>query len=157
MKLGLLAVGRLKAGPFLTLFQDYARRISWPISVTEVEERRQLAGSERKAREGALLLAEVDAARRKLSDPIIVALDEHGEGMSSAAFAARLGDWRDAGRDIVFVIGGAQGLSETVLNRVDTTLSLGPMTWPHLLVRVLMVEQLFRAQSILSGHPYHRE
>lgn len=157
MKLGLLAVGRLKAGPFLTLFQDYCRRLSWPLCVTEVEERRPLAAAELKAREGVLLLAKVDAARRKLSDPVIVALDERGEGLSSAAFAARLGSWRDAGRDIVFVIGGVQGLSETVLNRADTTLSLGPMTWPHLLVRVLMVEQLFRAQSILAGHPYHRE
>ncbi|HXV23264.1 MAG TPA: 23S rRNA (pseudouridine(1915)-N(3))-methyltransferase RlmH [Alphaproteobacteria bacterium] len=157
MRLGLLAVGRLKAGPILTLFQDYSRRLAWPLLVIEVEERRRLTASERKTREGALLLAEVAAQRRKLSDPVVIALDERGEGMSSAAFAARLGGWRDAGRDIVFVIGGDQGLSATVLNQADATLSLGPMTWPHLMVRMLMLEQLFRAQSILTGHPYHRE
>ena len=87
----------------------------------------------------------------------LVALDERGKNLDSPAFAALMGRWQDDGLgDLAFAIGGPDGLSPAVLERADLTLSLGPMTWPHLLVRVLLVEQLYRAQSILDGHPYHR-
>lgn len=156
MRVTLLAVGRLKPGPLLTLFQDYARRLKWSFSTTEVEERRPLAPPALKTREGELILDGLEAATRKCSNPVIIALDERGTTFTSAAFAERLGQWRDGGRDPVFVIGGAEGLARPVLERAELTLSLGAMTWPHLIVRVLLAEQLYRAQSILGGHPYHR-
>jgi 23S rRNA (pseudouridine1915-N3)-methyltransferase len=157
VKLGLVAVGRLKAGPLPTLFQDYARRLAWPLTVVEAEERRPLPAAELKEREGALILQALEKDFRKTWSPAVVALDERGAALDSMGFAQRLSRWRDAGADPVFVIGGADGLSSAVLERADLRLSLGPMTWPHQLVRVMLAEQLFRAQSILAGHPYHRE
>ena len=156
MKLGLVAVGRMKAGPLPTLFQDYARRLAWPLTAIEVEERRPLPAAELKEREGALILDAFEQSFRKAWSPALVALDGRGSALDSRAFAERLARWRDGGADPVFVIGGADGLGPAVLERADMKLSLGPMTWPHQLVRVMLVEQLFRAQSILSGHPYHR-
>ena len=156
MKLALIAAGRLKSGPLRDLFEDYSRRLAWPLAVTEIEERRPLAAAELKAREGALIGAALDAALAKLAAPVVIALDERGRALSSVAFAERLARWRDGGRDAAFVIGGAEGLAQPVLERADLTLSLGAMTWPHLLVRVLLAEQIYRAQSILTGHPYHR-
>lgn len=103
-------------------------------------------------REGRLLL---DAVPK---DAAVAALDEKGRTFSSSALAVRIGEWRDRGvRDLAFLIGGADGLNGEVLKRADLVLSLGPMTWPHMLVRGLLAEQLYRAQCILSGHPYHRE
>ena len=101
--------------------------------------------------EGELLLRAVpDGAR-------VVALDAAGKTLTSAAFAKHLGAWRDAGvKDVAFLIGGADGLDGAVTGAADLVLSLGAMTWPHLLARAMLAEQIFRAQCILSGHPYHR-
>ena len=156
MKLGVLAVGRLKPGPMPTLFQDYARRLAWPLTVIEVEERRPLPPAELKEREGALLLEAIAAASRKFASPGVVALHERGAALSSADLAQRIMRWRDGGRDALFIVGGAEGLAPEVLERADFKLSLGPMTWPHQLVRVMLAEQLYRIATILSGHPYHR-
>ncbi len=110
-----------------------------------------------------------EAERRKLEESIaiantipqdatIVLLDERGESLGSTAFSERLGQWRDGGREAVaFVIGGADGLSENLRARARITLSFGNATWPHQLVRIMLLEQLYRAVTILSGHPYHRE
>ena len=156
MRIQLLAVGRLKAKPAKALFEDYARRLSWPIETREVEERRKLPPDRLKAAEAAKLIANLPEPGD--GDARIVALDEAGETLTSAAFAERLKSWRDGNvKLIVFVIGGADGLGTEVLARSHFRLSLGRMTWPHQLVRALLAEQLFRAQSILSGHPYHRE
>jgi 23S rRNA (pseudouridine1915-N3)-methyltransferase len=157
MRIGLLAVGRLKSGPILALFEDYVRRLRWPLAMTEVEERRRLASAALKDREGELLLSGLETMSRKSTSPMVIALDERGTAFTSTAFAQRLGSWRDQGLDPLFIIGGADGLALPVLERAGLTLALGVMTWPHLLVRVLLVEQLYRAQSILEGHPYHRE
>ncbi len=157
VRIGLLAVGRLRAGPIRTLFQDYARRIKWPLTTREVEERRPLAPSRLKSREGQLLLEALESIGGRSSNFVTVALDQCGTSLTSAAFAERLDEWRDGGRNPVFMIGGADGLDRAVLERADFTLSLGAMTWPHLMARVLLAEQLYRAQSILAGHPYHRE
>ena len=152
MRIALVAVGRAKPGPALALYELYAERLAWPITLTEIEERRPLKPAALKAREGELLLA---ALPRGAS---VVALDEAGRDMTSRDFATLLGRWRDEGaRDIALVIGGAEGLSEAVKARADLVLALGSMTWPHMLVRALVAEQLYRAQSILSGHPYHRD
>jgi 23S rRNA (pseudouridine1915-N3)-methyltransferase len=88
----------------------------------------------------------------------LIALDAGGLQWSSRTLAERIGTWRDRGSpELAFAIGGADGLHSTVLDSADVTLSLGPMTWPHLLVRGMLLEQLYRAQQILTGHPYHRE
>lgn len=148
-------MGRSKAGPLRDLYDDYASRLAGPpwqgLSLVEVEERRPLEGAERRAREASLLL---DALPK---DAWVVALDERGRGMDSPAFAQLLSDQADRGTaNAVFLIGGASGFDESVRQRADRLLSLGAMTWPHMLVRCLLAEQLFRARSILTGHPYHR-
>ncbi len=151
MRITLAAVGRWKRGPARALYEEYAARLTWKLDLKEVEERRPLPAAHLKAREGELLLAALPA------ESMVVALDSGGRGLSSEAFAERLGQWQDTGlRDVAFVIGGAEGLCDDLLRRADMRLSLGPMTWPHMLVRAMLAEQIYRAQSILSGHPYHR-
>jgi 23S rRNA (pseudouridine1915-N3)-methyltransferase len=151
MRLLVAAVGRLRPGPLRALQDEYAGRLSWPLIVREVEEKRNLPTAERKLREAALLLALLPR------DATVVALDERGSVLASSAFAARLGRWRDGGvTDLAFLIGGADGLAEPALARAALRLSLGAMTWPHFLVRGMLLEQLYRAQQILAGHPYHR-
>ena len=151
MKVTVCAVGRLKAGPERELIDRFSKRISWPFEIREVEERRKLSPAELTAREGELLDAACPAGA------VRVVLDERGKTMGSAAFAERIGGWRDAGRDVAFLIGGADGHAENSRKSADLLLSFGAATWPHMLVRVMLVEQVYRAQQILSGHPYHRE
>lgn len=152
MRLLIAAVGRHKRGPLKPLEQHYAERILWPLTIREVEERRKLPAAELKEREGALLLAALPAGAA------IIVLDERGITLSSADFAGRIAAWRDRGvNDAAFLIGGADGHGDTVRRRADLVLSLGAMTWPHLLVRGMLLEQLYRAQQIIAGHPYHRE
>ncbi len=151
MRITLAAVGRAKTGPARDLYELYAARLSWRLTLKEIDERRALGPEALKASEGERLLAAVPKSAR------LIALDEAGRNLTSAAFAELLGRWRDAGvQDLAIAIGGAEGLAEAVRGRADLVLALGAMTWPHLLVRGLVVEQLYRAQTILSGHPYHR-
>jgi 23S rRNA (pseudouridine1915-N3)-methyltransferase len=151
MRLHVVAVGRLKTGPHADLARHYAERIKWPLSMREVEERRKLSPAELTEREGALLLSAVPPGA------LAVALDEQGTQLTSDGFAQRLQRWRNEGvGDIAFLIGGADGLSAAVRETAAFRLSLGAMTWPHLLVRGMLLEQLYRAQQILAGHPYHR-
>ena len=122
-----------------------------PPAIVEVNERRSLQPVQLKAREGELILGALPAGIP------FVALDERGVQWSSSALAERIAAWRDRGSpELAFAVGGADGLHSTVLDRADVTLSLGSMTWPHLLVRGMLLEQLYRAQQILIGHPYHR-
>lgn len=147
----MVAVGRLKRGPLQALWSEYVGRLPWPLALVEVEVKKRLEGAALKAEEAALIAARVpDGA-------ILVAMDERGKGLSSEALAARIGTWRDGGRsDICFVIGGADGLAEEIRARADLVLAFGPQTWPHMLARVMLVEQIYRAERILAGHPYHR-
>lgn len=152
MRLTIACVGRLRDGPMLALYRDYAGRLAWPLTLKEVEERRALPPARRLAAEAKLLSEAIPKTAR------VVALDERGRALSSAELARTIARWRDDGAaDIAFVIGGADGLDPELKKRASLLLSLGPMTWPHLLCRALLAEQLYRAQSILSGHPYHRE
>ena len=142
----------MKAGPLAELQSEYVKRLSGPIGIKEVEERRALPPTDRKAKEGELLLAALP------EDALLVALDERGTALTSAGFADRLQRWRlDGVKTLAFAIGGADGLAQPLVRRASTSLSLGVMTWPHLLARILLLEQLYRAQQILAGHPYHRE
>ena len=153
VRLILSAVGRAKPGPEKDLFGHYARRLTWPLHLREVEEKKAgLPVPERIRREGRLLLDTVpDGAA-------VIVLDEQGKNLTSEVFAARLGEWRDQGRPAcAFLIGGADGHAEEVIARADLLLSLGALTWPHMLARIMMLEQVYRARQILVGHPYHRE
>ncbi len=151
MNITLAAVGKAKPGAERELFASYVARLPWRVDVKEIEIKKEMAVDVRRAREGEALLAAVpDGAR-------IVALDERGRAEGSEAFAKRLGAWRDDGvRGVAFLIGGADGLDEALRKRADLVLSFGALTWPHMLVRALLAEQLYRAHTILTGHPYHR-
>ena len=147
----IVAVGRLKAGPLKDLCDEFRRRIPLPLVIREVEVRRPVSGDERKQREAELILKEVPKGA------LIVALDERGKAYDSAGFAKQFAAWRErSGDNLAFIIGGADGLAPAVLERAAARLALGTMTWPHMLARAMLLEQLYRAHTILTGHPYHR-
>lgn len=159
MRIIIAAVGRLKRGPETELAERYLKRaeqtgrnLGWrSIEIIEIRESRA-----------------DDPARRMLEESIALAniipegaptvlLDERGENAGSAGFAQKLSEWRGADRPaLVFMIGGADGLAPTLREKAKLTLSFGAATWPHQIVRVLLLEQLYRAATILTGHPYHR-
>jgi 23S rRNA (pseudouridine1915-N3)-methyltransferase len=150
MHLIIAAVGRLRSGPLADLAADYVKRITATVEIREIEERRKLPPPALVEREGALLLGQIrDAAT-------VIALDPRGQSYDSEAFAKRYAAWAATGGRLGFVIGGANGLDNKVLTEAHHRLSLGAMTWPHLLVRVMLLEQIYRAQQINAGHPYHR-
>ena len=152
MRLWLAAVGRLRAGPVRDLVDDYVGRSAWPLTVREVEARKKLTGPTLRDHEGELLLAAIPP------QATLVALDERGRDLTSLEFAEMLGRWRDEGiQDIAFAIGGADGLAQAVRDRAALVAAFGRATWPHMMVRAMLAEQIYRAQTILSGHPYHRE
>jgi 23S rRNA (pseudouridine1915-N3)-methyltransferase len=137
--LHIVARGRIGRSPEGELVDRYLKRVGWPVRVTELPDR------------GGRLPPVEGTAR-------IVMLDEKGEQTASMAFAERLGRWRDDGvRETRFLIGAADGFDEAERQRADMLIAFGRMTWPHLMARAMLAEQLWRATSILSGHPYHRE
>ncbi|MFV2051428.1 23S rRNA (pseudouridine(1915)-N(3))-methyltransferase RlmH [Aliiroseovarius sp. YM-037] len=155
MRVHICAVGRLRAGPERDLIDDYLTRFDrtgralglGPASVIEVEDKK---GGGQDA-EAALL------DRAIPNSAVVCVLEERGKVMPSPEFAAQLGRWRDDGRgDLAFVIGGADGIAKPLRARADFKLSFGAMVWPHMLARVMLSEQLYRAASILAGAPYHR-
>ncbi len=145
----LIAVGKQRAGPEQALFDRYNARLRPKLALTEVPDGRG-APAEIKRRESEALLAALPASAWA------VALDLGAACPGSDGLARLLERWLAAGREPCFLVGGAEGLDAPVLARADHALSLGPMTWPHLLVRPMLAEQLYRAQAILAGHPYHR-
>lgn len=149
-RLTVIAIGRApRASPEASLFARYAARLKPPLGLVELAEGKGDA-AEMRRREGAAILAAVPGGA------MLVALDQGGVAEGTEAFAARLGRWREAERDVAFAIGGAEGLDRAVIDRAAHVMSLGPLTWPHLLVRALLAEAIFRADSLLRGHPYHR-
>lgn len=158
MRLAIAAVGRMKSGPERDLVSRYLDRAvasGKPLALTgfdvfELNESRAGSAAARKVEEGKGL-------RSVLPDGILVTLDERGKAIGSEAFANLLARWRDEGRPAVsFVIGGADGIDPDFVRSADMSLSFSPMVWPHQLVRIMLAEQLYRATTILSGHPYHR-
>lgn len=149
-RLSVLAVGRAPAAsPEAQLFARYAGRLRPPIALHEVPDGRG-SPAEITRREAQALLAALP------SGALLVALDQGGVAESTEAFARRLGRWREEGRDVAFAIGGAEGHDAALLARAGHVMSLGAMTWPHMLVRVMLAEALYRADSLARGHPYHR-
>lgn len=155
MRLHICAVGRLKTGPERTMVDDYLTRFDktgrqlslGPARVTEVEDRK-----------GGGMSAEAALLSRAVPDGALTCImDERGRRMPSPDFAQQLATWRDQGRqDVAFLIGGADGLDSSLRESADFALSFGDMVWPHMLVRVMLAEQLYRAAAILAGAPYHR-
>ncbi len=151
MRLAIIAVGRLRQGPERALLEHYLGRIAGGVELREVEEKRKLPAEALIAREGELLRRAIPAGA------VVVALDRRGRTLSCEQFARKLGEWRDGGiGHVAFLIGGAEGLDAGLVGDADLAWSLGAVTWPHLLMRALLAEQLYRAQQILAGHPYHR-
>lgn len=144
-----VAVGRGRGSEEQALFARYAARIRPPPRLVEIAEARG-APAEAKRREAEAILAAVPGGG------VLVALDLGGADETTEGFAVRLARWRDAGRTVAFAIGGAEGLDATVIARAAHVLAFGRATWPHLLVRTMLAEQLYRADSLLRGHPYHR-
>ena len=151
MRVTIAAVGRDRSGPARELFDEYCRRCAWPIRLVEIASRSALPLERRLADEGARLAAAIPR------DAAVITLDERGRLLSSTSFATRIARWQEGGGDLAFLIGGPDGLADDLIARAELVLALGRMTWPHLLVRVLLAEQLYRASTILAGHPYHRE
>lgn len=158
MRLGVLAIGRLKSGPERELCGRYEERcraggrslgFTGP-EVIELAESRERRPEDRKREEGAALLA-------RLGPGLVISLDERGHPLTSETFAGRLASARDQGlAHASFLIGGADGLAADCRDRADLVVSFGAMTLPHQLVRVLVLEQIYRAMTIMAGHPYHR-
>ena len=139
MLLHILARGKIGRSPEAELTDRYLKRIAWPVKLTELSDR---GGNPPPAPPGS----------------VTILLDERGEALSSMALAMTLEKWRDGGkREARFLIGAADGHGEVARKSADLLLSFGPATWPHLLARAMLAEQLFRATSILANHPYHRE
>jgi 23S rRNA (pseudouridine1915-N3)-methyltransferase len=155
MRVVLCVVGRLRGGPERTLVDDYLERFDrtgralglGPSQIIEVEDRK-----------GGGMKAEADLLRAAIPDgSVVVALDERGKQLGSPEFADRLAQWRDEGRrDCAILIGGADGLDPSLREQADLVLSFGKMVWPHMLVRVMIAEQIYRSAGILAGTPYHR-
>jgi 23S rRNA (pseudouridine1915-N3)-methyltransferase len=151
LELVVVAVGRGRDAPIDALFAEYARRCPWPVRLVEVQPRGAVPPERRADAEAVLLLAAVPPGA------VVVALDRRGRDLTSEEIAARLGAWREAGRRAAaFLIGGPDGLAEGALTAADLRLAFGRQTWPHRLVRAMVAEQLYRATTILAGHPYHR-
>jgi len=159
MRLVVIAIGRLKQGPERELaeryrerFEDMGRKLGFRgLEIQEIAESRARDTGSRISEEAAAILAAIP------EKSVLVALDERGDNIDSAAFARHLGRWRDeAVANTIFVIGGADGLSPDLQRKAKLRVAFGAATWPHQMVRVMLLEQVYRAATILAGHPYHR-
>jgi 23S rRNA (pseudouridine1915-N3)-methyltransferase len=145
----IVAIGRIKPGPEAALYAHYAARLRPAPELVEIPEARGSAAEIRR-REGAAILGAIPAGA------VPIAMDLGGATPDTEGLAALLTRWDEAGRAACFMIGGAEGLDQAVQARAEYRLSLGPLTWPHFLVRGMLAEQLYRVQAIRTGHPYHR-
>lgn len=148
MKIRILTVGKMKNSLLLDQLEEYLKRMNWKVSLKEID-----------TPKGATSAQEEPLILKQLKDgDLLVALDERGESLTSPAFALKMIKWEQQapGNEVTFLIGGADGLTEAIRKRAKFLLSFGKQTWPHMLVRVMLVEQIYRAQQIIAGHPYHR-
>ena len=159
MRLVVVAIGRLKQGPERELakryrerFDDIGRKLGFRgVELHEISESRARDAATRIAEEAAAISAKIG------EKSVLVALDEGGDSIDSAAFARHLGRWRDESvANTFFLVGGADGLSPDLRRKAKLRIAFGSATWPHQMVRVMLLEQIYRAATILSGHPYHR-
>lgn len=153
MKLRICVIGKDRRAEFTAAIARYQKQLSWSLEIIEKEPKKPNAPVlQRMAEEAQLLLSAAEGAQVK------IALDERGKTFTSPQFASKLAGWQEEGlTDIAFFIGGADGLAASLLAQCELKLAFGQMVWPHQMVRLMLVEQLYRASSILSGHPYHRD
>lgn len=154
MRISIIAIGKFENDPQKAVFENYLKRLKWKIELKELDLKnsKNLSIDEVKKGEGELILKALKPSSK------LIALDERGENFSSLNFAKLLSGFAVKGdSDISFVIGGSNGLSAELIKKASLKLSFGLMTLPHLMVRSVLIEQLYRAQSIMSNHPYHRE
>ncbi|MGR3491360.1 MAG: 23S rRNA (pseudouridine(1915)-N(3))-methyltransferase RlmH [Shimia sp.] len=154
MRITICAMGRAKSGPEAALIDDYRTRFDrtgralglGPLTITEIDDRK-----------GGGMGAEATLLTKAAGTARLITLDERGDTLTSPAFAKRLASWRDDGQgEIAFLIGGAEGLDPNLRSQAIASISLGKMVWPHMLARVMLTEQLYRAATILAGTPYHK-
>ncbi|MBX2833459.1 MAG: 23S rRNA (pseudouridine(1915)-N(3))-methyltransferase RlmH [Micavibrio sp.] len=151
MKIDLIVIGRMKKGAMYDLCEDYKKRIQWNLKVIECESKFTDPTVAQKDEE-QLILSNLK------NDAIIVVLDERGNGLRSLDFAKTIENFQNSGESYMqFVIGGSDGLTEAIRDRANLLLSFGQQTWPHMMARMMLLEQVYRAQQILKNHPYHRE
>jgi 23S rRNA (pseudouridine1915-N3)-methyltransferase len=153
MKITISAIGKgQKPSPTFILFEEYRRRTPWKIELKEMEEKKNLNSFQLKESEAKMLLDSASSAS------VIVALDENGKNITSKSFASMICNWQNEGHNhISFLIGGALGHGKEVLERANSIISFGNMTWPHMLVRSMLSEQIYRAYTIIHKHPYHKD
>jgi 23S rRNA (pseudouridine1915-N3)-methyltransferase len=150
MAIHILAIGKIKRDGAADLCAEYEKRIPGKIAVTEID----IKDSDAKQ----LQIKESDALLKALPEgSFTVVLDKKGESLTSAQLAKKMGLWQQKAKHVAFLIGGADGHTESVLKKADFILSFGTMTWPHRLARVMLLEQIYRAHMINANHPYHRE
>jgi 23S rRNA (pseudouridine1915-N3)-methyltransferase len=150
MKISILAIGKAR-GVEAEWAAEYRKRLGVSVVVQEFAASKALPSAETQKAEAQLLLENISPKS------FVVLLDERGKDMTSRDFAAKLSAWQDQGlSDLVFLVGGADGVTEDIRVRANFTLSFGHQTWPHRLVRVMLLEQIYRAKQIIAGHPYHR-
>lgn len=151
MKITICAIGKVKGSSLEKQSDDYLKRITWPVQIKEFELKKKLSPDMMKSGEADLLLESVPKSAIK------IVLDENGKNITSEEFAKKITQWQELGHsNFAFLIGGAHGHGKKVLDSADLVLSLGKMTWPHMLVRVMLAEQIYRAYTIITGHPYHK-
>lgn len=154
MKITIISIGKFENSPQKSVFETYLKRLKWKIELKELELKnsKNLSSDELKKGEGELILKALKPSSK------IIALDENGKQFKSRDFAKLISDFAVNGdSDLTFVIGGADGLSQEILKKSSLKISLSLMTFPHLMVRAILMEQLYRASTIIDGHPYHRE
>ena len=151
MKIDIIAIGQLKKGPLLDVLEEYQKRIGWSVNFI-IHESKQRDERVKQREEHEKILGALE------SSAYIVAMDERGRSLPSSQFAEKIRELQNQGQShIQFIIGGADGLSDEIRNRANLLLSFGTQTWPHMLARVMLLEQIYRSQQIIAGHPYHRD
>ena len=144
LSIDLIAVGKLKNDPLLDVFEDYKKRLLWKFTLHELE--------------GKTQADQLIRINEKLNpNAAIIVMDERGKSLPSREFAAKIDQWQTSFGNIQFIIGGADGLSDGIRKKATMMMSFGAQTWPHMMARVMLMEQIYRAQQILAGHPYHRD
>lgn len=154
MKISIISIGKFDNSPHKQVFETYLKRLKWKVDLKELDLKnaKNLSVGKTKEGEAGLILKALRPSSK------IIVLDEEGKQFGSKDFAQKIADFAVTGdSDLSFIIGGSDGLSEEILRKADMKISFGKMTFPHLMVRAILSEQLYRAQSIIEGHPYHRE
>lgn len=151
MKIDIIAIGALRKGPMFDQLCNYQKRITWPVQFIIHESKHRDEKAKQRDEQEKILGSISNSA-------FVVAMDERGKSLPSLKFAHKIQELQNQGQShMQFIIGGADGLGDDIRGRSNLLLSFGAQTWPHMLARVMLLEQVYRSQQILSGHPYHRE